>query len=150
MNNLKNKKVLLCVTGSIAAYKACEFIRLLKKQKCHVQVVMSKSSENFIGKLSLSALSDNVVLTDEGQTGLEHVKFAIDFDIIVILPATANIICKASSGIADDIVSTILSICVPDLIAWFCIVHIISFKSPRNGTAAICVLVCFEIFFPRT
>tara|TARA_B100001750_G_scaffold53747_1_gene40887 strand:- start:3143 stop:4333 length:1191 start_codon:yes stop_codon:yes gene_type:complete len=111
MNNLKNKKVLLCVTGSIAAYKACEFIRLLKKQQCHVQVVMSKSSENFIGKLSLSALSDNIVLTDEGQTGLEHVKFAIDFDVIVILPATANIICKTSSGIADDIVSTILSIC---------------------------------------
>ena len=111
MNNLKDKKVLLCVTGSIAAYKACEFIRLLKKQQCQVQVVMSKSSENFIGKLSLSALSDNIVLTEEGQTGLEHVKFAIDFDAIVILPATANIICKASSGIADDIVSTILSIC---------------------------------------
>ena len=111
MNNLKNKKILLCVTGSIAAYKACEFIRLLKKQGCYVQVVMSKSSEDFIGKLSLSALSDNIVLTDKGQTGLEHVKFAIDFDAIVVLPATANIICKSGSGIADDIVSTILSIC---------------------------------------
>jgi len=111
MNNLKNKKILLCVTGSIAAYKACEFIRLLKKQGCYVQVVMSKSSEDFIGKLSLSALSDNVVLTDKGQTGLEHVKFAIDFDAIVVLPATANIICKSGSGIADDIVSTVLSIC---------------------------------------
>ena len=111
MNDLKNKKILLCVTGSIAAYKACEFIRLLKKQGCHVQVVMSKSSEDFIGKLSLSALSDNLVLTDKGQTGLEHVKFAIDFDAIVVLPATANIICKAGSGIADDLVSTVLSIC---------------------------------------
>ncbi len=111
MNNLKNKKILLCVTGSIAAYKACEFIRLLKKQGCYVQVVMSKSSADFIGKLSLSALSDNVVLTDKGQTGLEHVKFAIDFDAIVVLPATANIICKSGSGIADDIVSTVLSIC---------------------------------------
>ena len=111
MNDLKNKKILLCVTGSIAAYKACEFIRLLKKQGCHVQVVMSKSSEDFIGKLSLSALSDNLVLTDKGQTGLEHVKFAIDFDAIVVLPATANIICKTGSGIADDLVSTVLSIC---------------------------------------
>ena len=111
MNSLENKKILLCVTGSIAAYKACEFIRLLKKQGCYVQVVMSKSSEDFIGKLSLSALSDNVVLTDKGQTGLEHVKFAIDFDAIVVLPATANIICKSGSGIADDIVSTVLSIC---------------------------------------
>ena len=111
MNNINNKKILLCVTGSIAAYKACEFIRLLKKQGCIIQVVMSNSAENFIGKLSLSALSDNVVLTDKGQRGLEHVQFAIDFDLIVILPATANIICKASNGIADDIVSTILSIC---------------------------------------
>ena len=111
MDNLKNKKILLCVTGSIAAFKACEFIRLLRKQGCHVQVVMSSSSQDFIGKLSLSALSDNEVLTDSNQNGLEHVKFAIEFDAVVVLPATANIICKAGSGIADDIISTVLSIC---------------------------------------
>ena len=111
MDNLKNKKILLCVTGSIAAFKACEFIRLLKKQDCHVQVVMSDSSQNFIGKLTLASLSDNEVLTNDSQTGLEHVKFAIEFDVVVILPATANILCKAGAGIADDIVSTVLSIC---------------------------------------
>ena len=98
MNNLKDKKVLLCVTGSIAAYKACEFIRLLKKQQCQVQVVMSKSSENFIGKLSLSALSDNIVLTEEGQTGLEHVKFAIDFDAIVILRCNPEILSQRNKA----------------------------------------------------
>ena len=111
MNNLKNKKILLCVTGSIAAYKACEFIRLLKKQECYVQVVMSASSQNFIGKLSLASLSGNEVLMDENQTGLEHVMVAIEFDAVIVLPSTANILCKAANGIADEIVSTILSIC---------------------------------------
>tara|TARA_Y100001970_G_scaffold289936_1_gene421843 strand:+ start:241 stop:1431 length:1191 start_codon:yes stop_codon:yes gene_type:complete len=111
MTNLKNKKILLCVTGSIAAYKSCEFIRLLKKQECHVQVVMTNSAQDFIGKLSLASLSGNEVLSDTEQSGLDHVNFAIEFDLIVILPATANIICKAANGIADDIVSTILSIC---------------------------------------
>ena len=111
MDNLKDKKILLCVTGSIAAFKACEFIRLLRKQGCKVKVVMSNSAQDFIGKLSLAALSDNEVLTESNQSGLEHVKFAIEFDAVVILPATANILCKAGSGIADDIISTILSIC---------------------------------------
>ena len=111
MTNLKNKKILLCVTGSIAAYKSCEFIRLLKKQECHVQVVMTNSAQDFIGTLSLASLSGNEVLIDTEQSGLDHVNFAIEFDLIVILPATANIICKAANGIADDIVSTILSIC---------------------------------------
>lgn len=111
MDNLKDKKILLCVTGSIAAFKACEFIRLLRKQGCIVKVVMSNSAQDFIGKLSLAALSDNEVLTESNQSGLEHVKFAIEFDAVVVLPATANILCKAGSGIADDIISTILSIC---------------------------------------
>ena len=111
MTNLKNKKILLCVTGSIAAYKSCEFIRLLKKQECHVQVVMTNSAQDFIGKLSLASLSGNEVLIDTEQSGLDHVNFAIEFDLIVVLPATANIICKAANGIADDMVSTILSIC---------------------------------------
>ena len=111
MNNLKNKKILLCVTGSIAAYKACEFIRLLKKQDSFIQVVMTNSAQDFIGRLSLASLSGNQVMVDSEQNGLDHVNFAIEFDLIVILPSTANIICKAANGIADDMVSTILSIC---------------------------------------
>ena len=111
MNNIKNKKILLCVTGSIAAFKACEFIRLLKKQDCHVQVVMSQSSQDFIGKLTFASLSGNEVFTHDSQTGLEHVRFAIEFDAVVVLPATANILCKVGGGIADDIISTMLSIC---------------------------------------
>lgn len=111
MDDLKNKKILLCVTGSIAAYKACEFIRLLRKQECSVQVAMSSSATQFIGELSLASLSDNKVMTDHNQDGLEHVNVAIAYDAVVVLPATANIICKAANGIADDVISTILSIC---------------------------------------
>ena len=111
MNRLKDKKILLCVTGSIAAYKACEFIRLLKKQNCFIQVAMTESAQDFIGKLSLSSLSGNKVILNKEQTGLDHVNFAIEFDVVVVLPSTANILCKAASGVADDMVSTILSIC---------------------------------------
>ena len=72
---------------------------------------MTSSAQDFIGKLSLASLSGNEVMLDNEETGLHHVKFAIEFDLIIILPSTANIICKAANGIADDMVSTILSIC---------------------------------------
>ena len=64
MNVLKNKNILLCVTGSIAAYKACELLRLLRKESVNVQVMMSKSAEEFIGVATFAALSNNEVLTN--------------------------------------------------------------------------------------
>ena len=122
MNTLTNKNLLLCVTGSIAAYKACELLRLLRKEGANIQVMMSKSAEEFVGKASFAALSNNEVLTnlfpDNPKGGLEHVKLAFELDAIIIAPATANIICKAASGVADDIISTTLSICdVPKVFA---------------------------------
>ena len=122
MKTLKNKNLLLCVTGSIAAYKACELLRLLRKEGAIVQVMMSKSAEQFVGKASFAALSNNEVLTslfpDNPKGGLKHVNLAFELDAIIIAPATANIICKAAGGIADDIISTTLSICnVPKLFA---------------------------------
>ena len=63
MNILKDKNILLCVTGSIAAYKACEILRLLKKDGANVQVMMSKSAEEFIGVATFAALSNNEVMT---------------------------------------------------------------------------------------
>ena len=59
MNTLKNKNILLCITGSIAAYKACELLRLLKKEGANIQVMMSESAEKFIGVATLAALSNN-------------------------------------------------------------------------------------------
>ena len=112
---LKNKNVLICVTGSIAAYKACEIIRLLRKEDVNVHVMMTHSAQKFVGKASFSALTNNEVITDvfpnTPKAGLEHIEMAIDLDAIVVVPATANMLCKAANGVADDIISTNLSVC---------------------------------------
>ena len=122
MSILKNKNLLLCVTGSIAAYNACELLRLLRKEGANIQVMMSKSAEEFVGKASFAALSNNEVLTnlfpENPKGGLKHVNLAFELDAIIIAPSTANILCKAANGVADDIVSTTLSICdVPKIFA---------------------------------
>jgi Phosphopantothenoylcysteine synthetase/decarboxylase len=80
INTLKNKKILICVTGSIAAFKACEVIRLLMKQEAKVQVMMSSSAEKFIGKATFAALTNNEVITnlfpDTPKAGLEHIELS--------------------------------------------------------------------------
>ena len=115
MSNLKDKNILLCITGSIAAYKACEIIRLLRKENAQVQVMLSHAAEQFIGVATLAALSNNKVITSlfpaNPTGGLEHVDFSFNIDLIVVAPATANILCKAANGVADDLISTTLSIC---------------------------------------
>ena len=112
---LKNKKILICITGSIAAYKTCELIRILKKQEAQVTVMMSKSAEKFVGKATFAALTNNEVMSDlfpdSPKAGLEHIELSFDLDLIIIMPATANILSKTANGIADDIVSTTLSVC---------------------------------------
>ena len=112
---MKNKNILIAVTGSIAAYKACEVVRLLRKEGANVQVMMSKSALEFVGKATFAALTNNEVITeifpDTPKAGLEHIEMAIDLDVIVVVPATANTICKAANGVADDVVSTTLSAC---------------------------------------
>ena len=112
---IKNKKILLIVTGSIACYKACEILRLLRKDGANVQVMMSQSALKFISKTTFAALSGQEVLIDlfpnSSKSGLEHIELANTLDAIIIVPATANILCKVANGIADDIVSTTLSVC---------------------------------------
>tara|TARA_A100001011_G_scaffold396171_1_gene493327 strand:- start:4621 stop:5814 length:1194 start_codon:yes stop_codon:yes gene_type:complete len=120
MNSFKGKKILLCVTGSIAAFKTCELIRILKKEGANIQVMMSSSAEKFIGSSTFAALSGEKVLTNLFPNspigGLEHIEMAFEIDLIVVVPATANIICKVASGIADDIISTTLSVCEQPLL----------------------------------
>ncbi len=112
---MKNKNILIVVTGSIAAYKACEVVRLLRKEGANIQVMMSKSAMEFVGKTTFAALTDNEVITkifaNTPKAGLEHIEMAIELDAIVVVPATANTICKAANGVADDVVSTTLSVC---------------------------------------
>jgi len=115
VNSLKDKNILLCITGSIAAYKACDIIRCLIKEEANVQVMMSDSAQKFIGIATIAALTKYEVLTNMFPTnpkpGLEHINLSFDLDAVVIAPATANILGKAASGVADEIVSTALSIC---------------------------------------
>ena len=112
---MKNKNILIVVTGSIAAYKTCEVVRLLRKEGAHVQVMMSKSAMEFVGKATFAALNDNEVITEifpnTPKAGLEHIEMANELDAIVVVPATANTICKVANGVADDVVSTTLSVC---------------------------------------
>ena len=115
INSLKNKNILICVTGSIAAYKTCEIIRILKKQGSNVKVMMTKSAEKFVGKSTFAALSNNEVITDlfpdTPKAGLEHIELSFELDLVLVMPATANILSKVANGIADDVVSTTLSVC---------------------------------------
>ena len=105
MGNLKGKKILLGITGSIAAYKSCYLIREFIKQEAEVQCIATKSSLDFIGGISLSALSKNPVLTDinDEDTWSNHVELGIQSDVFLIAPATANTLAKASHGMCDNL-----------------------------------------------
>ena len=115
MQSLKNKNILIGISGSIAAYKACDIIRYLMKNNCQVQAVMTESAKQFIGKTTIAALTNNQVIDsvfeNNPKPGLEHINLAFEIDIIIVVPATANIIAKAANGIADDALSLALSIC---------------------------------------
>lgn len=105
---LKNKKITLIVTGSIAAYKACEIVRLLRKKDATVHVVLTQSAQSFIGPATLEALSSKAVSIDKAPAGLSHITLAQKVDAIVVAPATANTIAKAACGFADNLASAIL------------------------------------------
>lgn len=110
--HLRDKLIVLGVTGAISAYKSLELARLLVKAGAEVLPVMTRSAGEFIKPLSLSTLAGNPVVTGlfgEAEPGVvRHIDVAQNSDLIVVAPATANIIGKAASGIADDILSTIL------------------------------------------
>lgn len=104
---LKGKKILLGITGSIAAYKAAYLTRLLIKQEAEVKVIMTPSAEGFIAPLTLSTLSRNPVLSrfqkSEGGEWNNHVELGLWADVIVIAPATANTLAKMASGACDNL-----------------------------------------------
>ena len=108
-NLLAGKKILLGVTGSIAAYKSLELLRLYIKAGASVSVVMSPSAKKFIGPLSFEALSRNRVLDDTNESwagdDFNHIKLSQSSDIMVIAPASANTIAKLANGIADTILT---------------------------------------------
>jgi phosphopantothenoylcysteine decarboxylase/phosphopantothenate--cysteine ligase len=109
---LKGKRVVLGVTGGIAAYKAAEFVRLLVKAEVDVHVVMTENAQRFITPLTFQTLSGNPVVADPftllDDAKIGHIALADLAEMVVILPATANVIGKIANGIADDFLSTMV------------------------------------------
>lgn len=109
---LKGRQIVLGVTGGIAAYKAAELVRLLVKEEANVHVVMTRNAQEFITSLTFQTLSGNPVATDPfvliEEIKIGHIALADLAELIVILPATANIIGKIANGIADDFLSTMV------------------------------------------
>ncbi len=106
LTNLKNRSVLLGVSGGVAAYKAVELVRRLKDKGASVTVMMTGAAQQFITPLSLQIASQNTVYTSLFQEPLMHISVPAAADIMVVAPATANSIAKFANGIADDILST--------------------------------------------
>ena len=105
------KKILLGVTGSVAAYKAAELIRLLRKNDFFVQVVLTRSAKQFVTPLTLQALSGNPVIENmwepsEGN-GMEHINLSRTADLILIAPTSGNFIAKLANGLADDVLTNL-------------------------------------------
>lgn len=112
---LAGRRILLGVTGSIAAYKAAEVLRRLQDEGAQVRVAMTRNAMRFVGPMTFAALSGQAVLTDDHWTAegsrIEHVASTDDIDLALVAPATANCIGKIAAGIADDALSSALMAC---------------------------------------
>ncbi|MFZ1789686.1 MAG: flavoprotein, partial [Saprospiraceae bacterium] len=109
---MTGKKIIVAVTGSIAAYKSLLLVRLLKKAGCEVKVIMSSAACHFVAPLSFATLSENEVLVDffKDDTWNNHVSLGIWADYMIVAPASANTIAKAANGISDNmLLATYLS-----------------------------------------
>src|SRR4051812_40748806 len=109
---MQGRKILLIVGGGIAAYKACELIRLIRKAGGGVRCVLTAGGAQFITPMTLAALSEQPVhtslwdLKDEAEMG--HIQLSREADLVVICPATADLLAKMAAGIADDLATTLL------------------------------------------
>lgn len=112
---LSGKTVLLCVSGSIAAYKIANLARMLTKENCSVHVIMTKNATNFINPITFETLTSHKCLIDtfdrNFEYSVEHVALAKAADVVLIAPASANVIGKIANGIADDMLTTTVMAC---------------------------------------
>jgi phosphopantothenoylcysteine decarboxylase/phosphopantothenate--cysteine ligase len=108
----KEKRVLLIIGGGIAAFKSLELIRLLQKQNINVRVILTQAAKHFVTPLTIATLTQDKVyedlfaLTDQSTIG--HIELSRDADVIVVAPATADLLAKAAHGLANDLASTVL------------------------------------------
>ena len=111
MKQLANKQIILGITGSIAAYKACELVRLLVDAGANVRVVMTHSATEFVSPLTFQALSRNEVhrnlLDEKAEAGMGHIELARWADAVVIAPASADFLARLAQGRADDLLTTL-------------------------------------------
>ncbi|MBP3462636.1 MAG: bifunctional phosphopantothenoylcysteine decarboxylase/phosphopantothenate--cysteine ligase CoaBC [Tyzzerella sp.] len=112
---LKGKTVVLGVSGSIAAYKIADLASKLSKLHCDVHVIMTKNATNFINPITFETLTNNKCLVDtfdrNFQYSVEHVALAKKADVVLVAPATANVIAKMAHGLADDMLTTTVLAC---------------------------------------
>jgi len=112
MNCLKNKKIILIITGGIAAYKSLELIRLLKNNGSKIKTVLTKSGKKFVTPLSVTSLTQNKVYEElfdsDSEAEMDHITLSRWCDVILVAPATANSISKFSYGNAEDLASTLV------------------------------------------
>ena len=112
---LKGKNIIFAVTGSIAAYKMANLASMLKKLNCNVTVLMTKNATNFINPITFETLTGNKCLIDtfdrNFQYSVEHVALAKNTDVVLVAPASANVIGKLANGIADDMLTTTIMAC---------------------------------------
>jgi len=139
---LNGKNILLCVTGGIAVYKAAALTSKLTQEGADVRVILSKSACEFVAPLTFQALSRNDVYTDtfdeKDSKKIAHIDLADWADIILVAPATANIIGKLAGGIADDMISTtLLAATAPVWIAPAMNVHMYSHPAVQRNIAAL-------------
>jgi len=109
---VKDKRILLIIGGGIAAYKCLELIRRLRERAGHVRVVMTQAAQQFITPLSVAALTNERVVTElfdlDDEREIGHIRLSREADLILVAPATANLIAKAANGLADDLASSVL------------------------------------------
>ena len=106
---LSGQKIVLAVTGSIAAYKSCELLRLLIKRGAEVSVIMTEAAQRFVTPLSFQALGAKKVYTGDwgdSTTAIPHIEATKEASLLLVAPATANILAKAAQGLADDLLSS--------------------------------------------
>lgn len=110
--SLHGKTILLGVSGSIAAYRACDLVRQLRAEGANVICMMSRSAERFVSSLTFHSLSGNRVYTDpfaeNEDWNVIHTTLADQADLILIMPATANLIARLAAGFADDMVTSVV------------------------------------------
>ena len=112
MKFLENKKILIIITGGIAAYKTLDLIRKLSKLNCEIKTILTKSGKEFVTPLSITSLSKNKVYTDlfsvENESEMDHISLSRWSDLILVAPASSNFLTKISNGFSDDLASTVI------------------------------------------